>query len=451
MLESRVAIGLALSLVVACSRDESKSSPSSTPRDALRDSPGAVTYWQHVRPVLQEKCTACHSAGGIAPFALDSYEEASARSRVIVEATGQRTMPPWPPGPLSPDMLYDRSLTEAQVKLIADWVSGGAVEGDAASPTPSDGPATQPTLPSVDLVTDIGVDYTPPGDVRDEYRCFAVDLGMTESRVSIGFRVTPGNVKTVHHVITKIFDGSSLPALRALDDETPERPGWPCVGELVPLSVEDTLKPIGSLGSWVPGVGAVLFPEGTGSQIPRGSVAVVQVHYNMHSAPSPDRTKIELAFAPAGREPSQQLSTLAIRNRTMRIAPGAKGVSVQTTTTASALALGRFYVDKQAMLRMVSGHMHMVGTSFSLTVERASGERQVLLDIPSWNFHWQGSYELATPIPIAASDVITVRCAYDNTPEHLAAVGYPEAPRVVTHGEGSADEMCIGYLTVTDD
>ncbi len=64
--------------------------------------------------------------------------------------------------------------------------------------------------------------------------------------------------------------------------------------------------------------------------------------------------------------------------------------------------------------------------------------------------HERGSYQLAAPIALGASDVVTVRCVYDNTPEHLARVGYPEAPRSVTHGEGSGDEMCIGYLTVTD-
>jgi hypothetical protein len=218
----------------------------------------------------------------------------------------------------------------------------------------------------------------------------------------------------------------------------------------VPSSIEGTVKPVGALGGWVPGVSAVLFPAGTGSTVPKGSVAVMQVHYNVHGAPAPDRTKIEVAFAEKGAEPSLKLVTLPIRNRSMQVPPGAKDVAVETTGTARELAGGKFYPDGQATLRMVAGHMHMIGVHFTLSVQRPAGEKVVLLDIPSWDFHWQGSYALASTIPIGPDDKITVRCVYDNTDAHRAAVGYPEAARIVTHGEGSGDEMCIGYMTMTD-
>jgi hypothetical protein len=163
-----------------------------------------------------------------------------------------------------------------------------------------------------------------------------------------------------------------------------------------------------------------------------------------------DRTKIDVALAPPGQEPSQILSTLRIRNNRIRVPAGEKDIAVETTTTARELAAGRFFADGQATLRMVAGHMHMVGVQTSLTLERSSGERSVLLDIPAWDFHWQGSYTLKTPIELNADDKVTLRCVYDNTPEHLSAVGYPEPAHLVTLGEGSTDEMCIGYLTVTD-
>jgi hypothetical protein len=134
----------------------------------------------------------------------------------------------------------------------------------------------------------------------------------------------------------------------------------------------------------------------------------------------------------------------------MQVPPGAKDVAVETTGTARELAGGKFYPDGQATLRMVAGHMHMIGVHFTLSVQRPAGEKVVLLDIPSWDFHWQGSYALASTIPIGPDDKITVRCVYDNTDAHRAAVGYPEAARIVTHGEGSGDEMCIGYMTMTD-
>jgi hypothetical protein len=346
-------------------------------------------------------------------------------------------------------MLHDRSLTDEQIQLLHDWVAGGALEGDPDSPAPL-APSDALTLPSVDLSADIGVDYVPPSDVSDEYRCFLLDLGTTEDRVSLGYRVTPGDPKIVHHVITTLFDGASREALQALDDESPDRAGWPCAGGPVPLASERKIKAVGALGSWVPGVSVVLYPEGTGSLVPSGSVAVMQIHYNMDAKPMPDRTKIEVALAPRGQEPAKNLSTLRIRNNRIRVPAGAKDVAVETTTTVRELSAGRFLADGPATLRMVAGHMHMVGVQTSLTLERSGGEKSVLLDIAAWDFHWQGSYTLKTPIELNADDKVTLRCVYDNTPEHLSAVGYPEPAHLVTLGEGSTDEMCIGYLTVTE-
>src|SRR5205085_1048768 len=115
--------------------------------------------------------------------------------------------------------------------------------------------------------------------------------------IATGFEVTPGNRATVHHVIVGLFAASDRAALQALDDETPERAGWPCVGGLVPQDA--SIKEIAGLGSWVPGVSAVAYPAGTGTPIPAGALAVIQVHYNLLGGSDPDRTKVAVALAPA--------------------------------------------------------------------------------------------------------------------------------------------------------
>ena len=96
----------------------------------------AVTYYQDVAPILQAKCIPCHVAGGIAPFALDTPEAAVGLAGAMKAITQVREMPPWPPGPLSPKMLHDRSLTDAQIATFAAWADGGAPLGDAAHPAP---------------------------------------------------------------------------------------------------------------------------------------------------------------------------------------------------------------------------------------------------------------------------------------------------------------------------
>jgi hypothetical protein len=111
---------------------------------------------------------------------------------------------------------------------------------------------------------------------------------------------------------------------------------------------------------------------------------------------------------------------------------------------------GKFYPDGKAQVVMVAGHMHTLGTH--LTIERKNAQgTTVLLDIPAWDFHWQGSYLLANPIEIAATDALTIRCVYENTLEQRQASHWTPTPIVdIRWGEGTHDEMCIGYVTVVN-
>ena len=44
---------------------------------------GDPTYHQDVAPILDGRCVSCHQAGGIGPFALDSYAAAKPLASVI--------------------------------------------------------------------------------------------------------------------------------------------------------------------------------------------------------------------------------------------------------------------------------------------------------------------------------------------------------------------------------
>jgi hypothetical protein len=406
-----------------------------------------VTYYQDVAPILEARCVTCHVAGGIGPFALDTPAAAVQQALAMKVVTGSGAMPPWPPGPLSPKMLHDRSLSDAQIGVFAAWADEGAPLGDAAHPAP-------PGIPEVvdigvpDFSVDMGVDYVPDTALTDDYRCFLLDLRRQDERMITGYRITPGNGRTVHHVITSLFAASDRAALEALDAESPERAGWPCVGGPVPT--DSTAKADGSLGAWVPGVSSVLMPAGTGTALHAGALAVMQVHYNLLAGHDPDRTRIDVKLAPVGTESSlQPLATLRLVRRQLDLPANQAGIVEENTLAANVWTLGKFYPDGEAQLLAVAGHMHLLGTHVTIERTNASGTA-TLLDIPDWDFHWQGSYQLATPIPIRADDRLTIRCVYDNTAERRAAEGYVGPITDVHWGEGTQDEMCIGYVTVVD-
>ena len=74
-----------------------------------------------------------------------------------------------------------------------------------------------------------------------------------------------------------------------------------------------------------------------------------------------------------------------------------------------------------------------------------------LLDIPRWNFHWQGFYRFKDPVPLHAGDRVLMECHWDNSAANQPEVnGQVRAPIDVHFGEGSTDEMCAGGILMTD-
>lgn len=86
----------------------------------------APTFTRDVQPIVQAQCVSCHRAGGIAPFALETYPQARAMAKAMAAATTARVMPPWMPGGKTPPLKYERKLTDAQIQTIAAWAAAGA-------------------------------------------------------------------------------------------------------------------------------------------------------------------------------------------------------------------------------------------------------------------------------------------------------------------------------------
>ena len=50
------------------------------------------------------------------------------------------------------------------------------------------------------------------------------------------------------------------------------------------------------------------------------------------------------------------------------------------------------------VIHSASHHMHELGTSQTSTMRHADGTESCLLDIPDWDFNWQGAYKLVEPV-----------------------------------------------------
>src|SRR5687767_7300477 len=90
----------------------------------------SLTWSQEISRIFIKRCVSCHRDGGSAPMTLTSYGEARPWAKAIKEEVLDRKMPPWGAVKGFGEFRNDASLTQDEVLRIAEWVEGGAPEGD---------------------------------------------------------------------------------------------------------------------------------------------------------------------------------------------------------------------------------------------------------------------------------------------------------------------------------
>ncbi|MEP7364718.1 MAG: cytochrome c [Acidobacteriota bacterium] len=89
-----------------------------------------LTYSKEIVRIFHKHCASCHRDGADGPFSVMTYAAARPWATAIKEEVLARRMPPWGAVKGFGEFEDDRSLTQEEIHLIADWVEGGAPEGD---------------------------------------------------------------------------------------------------------------------------------------------------------------------------------------------------------------------------------------------------------------------------------------------------------------------------------
>jgi hypothetical protein len=90
-----------------------------------------LTWSKEVSRVVLRRCGGCHRPEGRA-FSLQSYAEARPWAKAIAEEVLNRRMPPSRAVRGFGELREDLGLSAEEIHLIADWVEGGAPEGDVS-------------------------------------------------------------------------------------------------------------------------------------------------------------------------------------------------------------------------------------------------------------------------------------------------------------------------------
>jgi len=378
-----------------------------------------LTWHRDAAPLIDAYCGDCHVDGGVAPFALTTYDEVYTWRAAIQSSITARTMPPWSAAGDCADYDYDTSLTDEQIGTLSDWIDEGAPEGDAADAGQSITLDRQ-TLSRVDSAITLEAPYTPDFSAgADEYRCFVLDWPEAEATNITGFTVDPGETDAIHHVIAFMAPPESAALYEALEEED-GTPGYACYGG---PGGDNTASWV---GGWVPGGVGGDFPEGTGLPVEPGSRVVLQLHMN---AAASDTSAVN---------PSLQLQLAESVDMTAKVLPFTNPAWLDSDVMnlpAGEVTTHSFSYPVPGEAQVYSGsiHMHQLGVAARLWIEHTDGTESCLYETDRYDFNWQRAYWLAEPAQLEAGDELHVSCTWDNTTD-----------TDITWGEGTADEMCLG-------
>ena len=426
---------IALSALIALAACGGSDKPEGDADSAGEADVGPVPTWHaDVAPVVSRSCDSCHAPGGVGTPTWSTPEEAAAWAPAIADAVEGRRMPPWQASGDCNEYENDFSLDEADVRTLVAWAEGGAPLGDPANAAALDSPFIAPSLERTDLDLRMPEPYTPtPYEGTDDYRCFLLEWPYEEDVWVTGYEVLPGDLATVHHVIPFIIEPGSKDTYVDLDDAE-EGAGYTCYGS--PGGGLTALANMRWMGSWAPGSGAAVLPEGTGIRIRPGSLIAYQVHYNLAATPDPGADLSGLALQIETE--AQDWADVQPWTDVAWVAGAGMEIPAQTDGVQHQFSYPLGTEDGRFRFQSASVHMHTLGQQARMWIEHEDGSETCLVDYQAYDFNWQRAYRFKEPVEVRPGDTVQLRCTWDNPTDET-----------VKWGDGTGDEMCLGVSLLT--
>ncbi len=365
------------------------------------------------------------------------------------------------------------SRTVRLLAALAILVTGVAVGIVATS-------STGASAPRVTVLTLQGKTYTPkaPPGGTDDYHCTLVNPNLTSNMDIVGSQFFPNSSNhEVHHAILFLVPPQYVNEAKAADNNGR---GWTCFGETALPHTFPTGTGGGAtpwLTAWAPGVPYIPEPAGTGVPFPKGSMVVMQVHYNLLRGDQPVRVKLQLHVVP-GSTPLKPLGldlmpappdvpcpagvTGPLCNRAASLANLGQrtGGSQVAFVDAIESICGRNPVDPPASdttsctwpvaggreIVRVAAHMHLLGRQMQIVLNPGTPEARTLLNVTNYDFNNQAPYSVNPPVVTKPGDRVGVTCTYDPTLAQELPQLRKRPPHFVTWGDGSSDEMCLALV-----
>jgi Flp pilus assembly protein TadD len=391
----------------------------------------SVTFNKHIAPLIFQYCSPCHRPGEAAPFPLLTFQDVRKHASQIVTVTERRYMPPWPPSPGYGDFVGERRLTADQMRLIAEWVKEGAVEGEHADlpPVPRFTEGWQIGPP--DMILQIPKAYRLQASGTDVFRNFVIPSVLNETKYVRAIELRPGNTRVVHHANIWIDRRQSL---RRRDGEDGQ-PGFSGMENVSTEARSESFEPDSHFLFWKPGTVIEPEPDDMSWQLGPGTDLIL----NLHLQPSGKEETIQpvIGFYFTSQPPRRHPMLVQLEHDGAIDIPA--GVREFAVTDHLTLPVG---VEVLA----IYPHAHYLGKQVEAWATLPDGTRTWLIQIARWDINWQAVYTYLGPVWLPKGTTVEMRITYDNSADNPRNPNHP--PKRVRTGPRSEDEMGHVWLQV---
>ncbi len=346
-------------------------------------------------------------------------------------------MPPWFADPKHGHFVNDNRMSAEEKRLLDTWVDNGSPEGDPTDLPEPPGFVKGWRIGKPDAVYRLPEPYSVPAEGTVDYKYFLIEPDLKEDVWVTSAEARPDNSAVVHHIVMYAVSERYKGVVAKLI--TQQRAGRDNTegGQESQGSRRRSLGLAGSLRQMVaiyaPGMPPWEYPAGTAMLIRKGAAFVIQMHYTPNGSPQSDQSYVGFKFARAEDVKKRIRYGMAVNTR-LRIPPHDDNYRATASYT---------FRDDTLLLNLFP-HMHYRGKSFRFEADYPDGSREVLLNVPRYDFNWQLRYDLSEPKRLPKGTTLRCTAYLDNSENNVLN---PDPTQTVRFGLQSWDEMVVGYFT----
>ncbi|MGE3261788.1 MAG: redoxin family protein [Bacteriovoracia bacterium] len=351
----------------------------------------AVTYTQHVRPILEAKCYTCHVNQKVAPTNIIHYRDLRGWGRMLREVIRAERMPPWEADETVCDLGQSVALTAEEKRTIFAWVDSGYPEGPPVKEKKEvfHYPSIRP-----DLVLQMKAPVKIKADDSFPWHYEQLIAETAEEMWISGYHFEFTNPAVLNHV--NIFY-TQKPVDISQNIFEPE---W-----------ADPENVSGMLWGTISVPRPYKLKNGLAFRIPKGSRVYLELHFTPTGKPETEFVKVSLEKY-SDSVPPRELKFNNIWLAELRIPPGSESTWAAAEKT----------VEKNIQILATGFHMHARGKSVKFSEISRDGKLRPLCNLPRFLLKNKLAQIYKKPLAVSAGSRLRVEFEYDNSPANPTRV-----------------------------